>query len=160
MNIFSKWLIRITRPIVWRLANAYDLKIQPPGIPYGRHPVEIEDREDALRHRIPKSTYFNTASGKIKIGKNVVLGEDVKFLTGMHMNIVDAAKCGVSHHHVPESGRDIVIEEGVYIGSGAILVGPVVVKAFSMIAAGAVVVKGVESRTMVAGVPARVVRQY
>lgn len=84
MNIFSKWLIRITRPIVWRLANPYDLKIQPPGIPYGRHPVEIEDRGSTLLHRIPKSTYFNTASGKIKIGKNVALRGDVKFLTDKH----------------------------------------------------------------------------
>lgn len=154
------WFFNRTKPCVWILADAYGLKVQRPGFPYGRHPVEIADKEEALQHRIPRSAYFNTASGRISIGRNVVFGEDVKLLTGMHMNIADSERNGVELHSVPESGRDIVIEEGVYIGSGAIIIGPVVVQAYSMIAAGAVVVKDVKHRTMVAGVPARVVRKY
>jgi len=157
---FFKYLIRITKPYVWRLAEAYDLKVQRPGFGYGRYQVEIEDQDEALRHRIPKSVYFNTASGRIRIGKNVSFGEGVMLLTGMHMNMTDAARNGVQFHNVPESGRDITIEEGVFIGSGAIIVGPVTIKAFSTVAAGAIVVKTVESMTMVACSPATVVRKY
>lgn len=76
------------------------------------------------------------------------------------MNIAEAKNIQGELHAVPESGRDIVVEEGVYIGSGAILVGPVKVGAHATVAAGAVVTKDVEARTMVAGVPAKVMRRY
>jgi acetyltransferase-like isoleucine patch superfamily enzyme len=160
MKLFLKWLIRLTKPLLWRLAEAYDLKVQRPAFPYGRHQIEIAEWEESVCHRIPKSVYFNTASGKISVGKNVVFGEDVKLLTGMHMNIADSKKQGLGLHHVPESGRDIVIEDGVYIGSGAILIGPVTIGAFSVVAAGAVVTRNVEPMTMVGGVPARVLRNF
>ena len=154
-----KQMIGYTKPWDWRLAEAYDLKVQRPAFPYGRHQVEIADPE-SLRHRIPKSVYFNTASGKIAVGKNAIFGEDVKLLTGMHTNIADSKILGVELHHVPDCGRDIIIEEGVYIGSGAIIIGPVVIGAFSTVAAGAVVTKSVAPKTMVGGVPARVLRTF
>ena len=134
--------------------------MHPIAYPHGRHPLEIEGDMMEFRNRIPKSVYFNTASGSIRIGRGVVFGEDVKLLTGMHMNIDQAFRHGVALHHVPESGRDIVIEEGVYIGSAAIIIGPVTIHAYSTIGAGAVVTKNVASRTMVAGVSARTVRKY
>lgn len=90
----------------------------------------------------------------------MVFGEYVQLLTGMHMNIADAKRDQVELHHVPEFGRDITIEEGAYIGSGAIVIGPVTIHANSTVAAGAVVTKDVPARTMVAGVPAQVVRTY
>lgn len=157
---FFFWFVRRTKRYVWVMAEAYDLNVQRAGFPHGRHPVEIEDRDEALRQRIPKSVYFNTASGKISVGRRVVFGEHVRLLTGMHMNIADAQTNKVELHHVPEFGRDIVIEDGAYIGSGATVIGPVTIHAYSTVAAGAVVTKDVPARTMVAGVPARVVRTY
>jgi len=158
-SIFRK-LIFLTKPVVWQLAEAYDLKVQRPGHAYGRHALEIEDRENAIRHNICKSVYFNTSCGAIRLGRRVLISENVMFLTGKHMNIAEAENIQGELHAVPESGRDIVVEEGVYIGSGAILVGPVKVGAHATVAAGAVVTKDVEARTMVAGVPARVMQRY
>lgn len=79
-------------------------------------------------------------------------------LTGKHMDIQEAESLSVSLHAVPESGRDITIEDGCYIGSGAIIVGPCRIGRNSVIAAGAVVGSDVREFTVVAGVPARAIR--
>jgi acetyltransferase-like isoleucine patch superfamily enzyme len=50
-----------------------------------------------------------------------------------------------------------VIEKGVLIGVGAIIVGPVIVGENATIAAGAVVTKDVPPNTTVAGVPAKII---
>jgi acetyltransferase-like isoleucine patch superfamily enzyme len=146
-----KYLIKKSKRYVWMVADAYDIHVQRPGYPYGLNDVIIKDREDALRHRIPKSVYFNTASGTITIESNVVFGEDVKLLTGKHMNIKEASDAAVPLHFVPKSGRDIVIEQGCYIGSSAIVIGPAVIGNFSVIGAGAVVVGNIPPRTLVVG---------
>jgi len=86
----------------------------------------------------------------MSVGKNIVFGEDVKPLTGMHMNIADSRRLGVELHHVPEPGGGIIIEDGVYIGSGA----------FSMVATSAVVAKNVAPMTMAASVPDRMPRNF
>lgn len=63
--------------------------------------------------------HFNTRSGRIVVGPDTVFGEDVRVLTGNHANVREARELGVPLHHVPETGRDIVIDRGCYIGSGA-----------------------------------------
>lgn len=57
------------------------------------------------------------------------------------------------------TAEGIVVEDDVWIGSGAILTDGVRVGKGAVVAAGAVVVDGVEPHTVVAGVPARVVRK-
>ncbi|MHB1116083.1 acyltransferase [Sideroxydans sp.] len=158
MKSIVKWIIRVTKPYVWRLAEAYDIKVERHCHPSGQYPLDVADGPEMARHHIPKSVYFNTRSGRISVGKNVIFGEDVKVLTGKHMNIEEANVAGVSLHHVPEGRRDIIIEEGCYIGSGAIIVGPVMIGNHSVIGAGAVVTRDVPPQTFVAGVPAKVVR--
>lgn len=159
MKSIFKWFIGITKPYVWRLAEAYDIKVERHCHPFGQYPLEVADTPEMAKHHIPKSVYFNTRSGRISVGKNVLFGEDVKVLTGKHMNIEEAVAARTDLHHVPEDGRDILIEEGCYIGSGAIIVGPVVVGNHAVIGAGAVVTKDVPPYTFVAGVPAKFVRK-
>ncbi len=141
------------------MAEAYDLKVQKPGVPLGKHPVMIAGAPDIIGKKIPKSTYFNTACGAITIEENVVMGEDVKFLTGMHLNIAAAEIRGVSHHAVPESGREIHVARGCYIGSNAIVIGPVKIGEYSVIGAGAIVTKDIPPYSVVYGVAASVVRK-
>ena len=54
----------------------------------------------------------------------------------------------------------VSIGKSVWIGMGAIILPGVAIGDFAVVAAGAVVSKNVESCTVVAGVPARVIRQF
>lgn len=152
------WIICITKPLVLKVAGAYGIKVERSGIAYGQHPLVFEGGEEQIRHQTPASVYFNTRSGSIRVGKNTVFGEDVKVLTGKHMNIEEANSHGVELHHVPEEGRDIAIGSGCYIGSGAIIVGPVTIGDFAVIGAGSVVTKDIPAGVFAAGVPAKVIR--
>jgi len=156
-RLFNKF-IKISRPLVWGLARAYDLKIQPPLYASGQYPLIIKGSKEQALNSIPKSVYFNTRSGQIVIGENAVFGEDVKLLTGKHMNVEEANRSKINLHSVPESGRDIEIGKDCYIGSGAIIVGPVIVGDYAVVGAGSVVTKNVPDYAFVAGVPAKLVR--
>ncbi len=156
-NSLYTWFIEFTRPLVWRFAEAYDIRINKAWLAQGQNPLVFEAIE-AARSNTPKSVYFNTRSGSISVGANTVFGEDVKVLTGKHFNIVEAEELGVPLHYVPVVGRDIVIGQGCYIGSGAIVIGGVTIGDYAVIGAGSVVTHDVPSHCFVAGVPARVIR--
>ena len=124
---------------------------------YGEHELTLEDPPEVTLRTVPRSVYFNTRSGRIMVGANTVFGEDVRVLTGKHANLREARQLGVPLHHVPESGRDIVIGRNCYIGTAAIIIGPVTIGDHAVIGAGAVVTHDVEPATFVAGVPAHLV---
>lgn len=159
MGIVSLF-VRLTRPIVWRIANLYDLRIQTHVRPQGQHPVVVAGGDEQARAMIPKSLYCNTRSGSINIGIGSMFGEDVKLLTGKHLSVDEAEAAGMPLHAVPPDGRAIVIGNYCYIGSGAIIIGPVEVGDHAVIGAGSVVTKSVPPRSFVAGVPARVIHQF
>ena len=156
--MFGRSLIQLTAPWVRRLARAYALRVDEHCVALGQHPLIIEDPPAQARAHIPRTVMFNTRSGRIRVGTNTVFGEEVMVLTGKHLHCCDTAAAGFEHHHVLESGRDITIGTGCYIGSRAILIGPLIVGDYAVVGAGAVVTHDVAPRTMVAGVPARVVR--
>jgi len=158
LRSLGRLVVNATRPMVWRLAQAYDLKLERRGWPTGQHPVVFEDEASAAANT-PKSVVFNTRSGAIRVGAGTVFGEDVHLLTGKHLNIAEAAAANLPLHTVPESGREIVIGRHCYFGTGAIVIGPVTIGDHAVVAAGAVVTHDVRPRTMVAGVPARVIRE-
>lgn len=99
---------------------------------------------------------FNTESGEIVVGEHAFFGFRVLVLTGTH----DISAQGQTRQDaVPSRGRDITIEEGAWVASGAIVLGPCTIGASAVVAAGAVVTANVPARAFVAGVPARVVRE-
>ena len=150
--------IRVTGPLVRRLARAYGLRVDEHCVALGQHPLEIEDTPEQARAHIPRTVLFNTRSGHIHVGANTVFGEEVMVLTGKHQHFQEAG--APAHHHVPESGRDVNIGTGCYIGSRALLIGPLNVGDYAVIGAGAVVTDDVAPHTMVAGVPARPVKEF
>ena len=81
-------------------------------------------------------------------------------LTGKHLNIDEAGENSLDLHSVLENGRDVNIGSGCYIGSGAIIIGPVQIGDFSVIGAGSVVTKNVPKKTFYAGNPARMIKQF
>ena len=99
---------------------------------------------------------FNVSSGTITIGENVFFGHNVCLITGTHDPRVQGAE---RKNRWPVDGCDIILHEGVWVGSNATILGPCVVGAHAVIAAGSLVRGDVPPGAMVAGVPARVVRQ-
>jgi acetyltransferase-like isoleucine patch superfamily enzyme len=98
---------------------------------------------------------FNLSSGQITVGDHAFFGHNVSVLTGTH----DWTKFGAERQSaVPNSGRDIVIEEGVWVSSNAVIVAPCRVGANAVVGVGALVLGDVEPYTIVAGNPARVLR--
>lgn len=89
----------------------------------------------------------------IKIGSNVLLGPRVNLLTPEHPIDPEVRKRGL------EFGRPIVIEDGVWIGGAATVIGGVTIGENAIVAAGALVTKDVPKNTIVAGVPARPIRE-
>lgn len=151
-KIFRKLFISL-KPRIRMIADLCDIALLHPWEGMGALNVTFDEPMEKVAHLIPKSVYFNTASGYIHIGKNVVFGEHVMLLTGMHMGKFTSRRHGLPHHSVPPSGRDILIEEGSYIGSGAIIIGPCRIGKNCMIGAGSVVVKDVPDNTLVVGTP-------
>ncbi|NUO38793.1 MAG: hypothetical protein HOQ17_02880 [Gemmatimonadaceae bacterium] len=156
----AAWFVRRTRPYARALAYAYGVRLDWHCEPTGQHPLQIEGGSAQATANIPRSVRFNTRSGAIFVGRDTVFGEDVQVLTGKHLALWEAERAGVPLHHVPESGREIRIGRGCYIGTGAILIGPLVVGDHAVIGAGSVVTHDVPPRTFVAGVPARVIQAH
>ena len=99
---------------------------------------------------------FNTESGTIVVGEHAFFGFRVLVLTGTH----DVAARGAARRDaVPSQGRDVIIEKGAWVASGAIVLGPCTVGESAVVAAGAVVTADVPARVVVGGVPARVIRE-
>ncbi|MGI9100110.1 MAG: acyltransferase [Solirubrobacteraceae bacterium] len=113
------------------------------------------ERVDLAGTAIVNDALLNTVSGSITIGAHAFFGHRVSVLTGTH----DITRRGEERQlAIPQEGRDVHVEEGAWIGSGAIVLGPCRIGAHAVVAAGAVVTGDVAAATVVAGVPARVVR--
>lgn len=98
---------------------------------------------------------FLHSAGGIRIGKSVGIGPGVKILTAVHGE--GALSNPVINNQL--EFREVVIEDGCDIGIGAIILPGVHVGKGAMIGAGSVVTKDVEDYTVVAGNPAKLLRE-
>jgi len=137
---------------------------------------EMRERlSEIIRTTIDKSTTifvpFYTNFGKhITIGKNVFINHACSFLDMGGITIEDDVQIGprvnlvTENHPVDPTKRKyldlkpITIKRNVWIGAGATILPGVTVGENSIVAAGAVVNKGIPANTIVGGVPARVIR--
>ena len=92
------------------------------------------------------------ASAEITIGDNVALGQSVMILTNSHELGPSESRAG------SVIGLPVSIGDGVWIGARTTVLPGVTIGAGAIVAAGSVVNRDVEADTMVAGVPARLVR--
>lgn len=98
------------------------------------------------------NTLFNTNSGTVTIGDYTIFGHNCMVITGTH----DVTKTDRDRQLFASTGRDITIGRGVWIASGAIILGPCTIGDNVVIAAGSVVLPGVYlDGYMYAGNPAR-----
>jgi maltose O-acetyltransferase len=89
---------------------------------------------------------------KVTIGSHVQLGHHVVLLTINHDVGPSSARCG------PQMTAPIQIGNGVWVASRVTILPGVTIGDGAVIAAGAVVSRDVDPNTLVAGVPARLVR--
>jgi acetyltransferase-like isoleucine patch superfamily enzyme len=92
---------------------------------------------------------------QISLAPQVTLAERVLILT--HLNV------GYRDHplqsHFPAMSAPVVIQRGAFIGANVTLLAGVTVGQGSFVAAGSVVTRDVPAHTLVAGAPARVMRE-
>lgn len=96
---------------------------------------------------------FGVPVRKVIIGRNVLVGPRVMFETMSHGLV-----------HIPGLGRgaqarEIIVEDEVWIGAGAVITQGVTIGRGAVVAAGAVVTRSVEAYTLVGGVPAKLIRK-
>jgi len=89
--------------------------------------------------------------GGVDIGDQVLIGPNVNIITTGH-------PLQPSQRRAYVEAKPIVIEKNVWIATGATIIGGVTVGENSVVAAGAVVTKDVPPNSLVAGVPAQIIR--
>jgi acetyltransferase-like isoleucine patch superfamily enzyme len=124
---------------------------------------------DARFRLIPP--FFTTCGQNLRIGRNVFInqnctiydlapvsiGDDV--LIGPNVSLItDGHPVAPSQRTAYVVARPITVERGVWIATGAIVIGGVTIGENSVVAAGSVVTKDVPANTLVGGNPARVIR--
>ena len=90
---------------------------------------------------------------EVHIGHHVMIGPHVQIYTAAHLLQAEPRIQGW------EVAKPIVIEDNVWIGGGAILLPGVTIGRNAVVGAGAVVSRSVPANTVVAGNPARVIRE-
>ena len=97
----------------------------------------------------------NTIIGPVKIGHHVNLAQGIT-VTALNHNFDDTNK------RIDEQGvstNAVTIEDDVWIGANAVILPGVTIGNHCVVAAGAVVTKDVPPHSLVAGVPAKVIKQ-
>lgn len=101
---------------------------------------------------IGKNCFFDLRN-KIIIGNNVVISMNTSLITHL-----DVGTSVLREIYKPSSGR-IKINDNCYVGAGAIILMNTELGEGSFVAAGSVVTRDVPPFTLVAGVPAKVIKQ-
>ena len=97
----------------------------------------------------------NTVIGPVTIGNHVNLAQGIT-VTALNHNFVDPEK------RIDEQGVNttpVIIEDDVWIGANAVVLPGVRIGNHSVIAAGAVVTKDVPPHSIVAGIPAKIIKK-
>lgn len=98
---------------------------------------------------------FLHAAGDLTIGRNVGVGPGVRVITSMH----EEAGRDTPILHSPLRFAPVLIEDDADLGVGSVVLPGVRIGRGAQVGAGAVVTKDVPAYTVVAGNPARVLRE-
>lgn len=127
------------------------------GVKFG-HSVQISAARDATISIGERSTInFGSvlvARSSIKIGNDVMAGEYLSIRDNDH----EYSMAGIPMRNQGYSVADIVIEDDVWIGRCVTICKGVVIGKGSVIAANSVVTKSVQAFSIVAGVPAKIIK--
>jgi acetyltransferase-like isoleucine patch superfamily enzyme len=111
-------------------------------------------------------------SGHLEIGNNVFINYGSSLVASNHVKIGNDAMIGThvmimdcDFHRVEDkawdtTGLPIIVEDRAWLGNRSIILKGVTIGHDAVVAAGSVVTRNVPPRTVVAGVPAKVVREF
>ena len=97
----------------------------------------------------------NTVIGPVTIGSHVNLAQGIT-ITALNHNFKDKTQ------HIDDQGvskNPVIIGDDIWIGANAVILPGVNIGNHSVVAAGAVVTKDVPAHSLVAGVPAKVIKE-
>lgn len=97
---------------------------------------------------------FIQVRGKVSIGNDVIFGPYVKVFSENH-NFEDLE---IPIKNQGETRLEVIIEDNVWVGANATILGGVVIGKGSIVAANALVNKSVAPYSIVGGVPARIIK--
>lgn len=98
---------------------------------------------------------YNTIIGPVTIGSHVNLAQGIT-ITALNHNFDDSEK------RIDQQGvttKEVVLEDDIWVGANAVILPGVTIGKHAVVAAGAIVTKDVPPHSLVAGVPAKVIRQ-
>ena len=133
------------------------MNMEGPSTVFG--PITLRPLNGTRNIFIGKGSFLNTEvrfgcpGAKIIIGNEVAVGPRVSFETTSH---------GLVHQEGIGRGstyKDIIVEDGVWIGAGSTILLGVTIGKGSVVAAGSVVTKDVPPMCVVGGVPAKVIKK-
>ena len=171
MDLNSEKYQEIQKVIDKNLELVQELNMKPRTIDQTRKIVsEIigEELDESVEIRLPFQTDFGA---NIHIGKNVYINNGSMFtdmggiylddnvLIGPNVTIVS-----VNHQMQPNNRRNLVlkpvhIEKNAWLGAGVIVTPGVTIGENAVVGAGAVVTHDVAKNTVVAGVPAKIIKK-
>lgn len=161
LKYFSRGLILIR--LVWR--RFCMILLRPAFRKCGKHVLfdpadhfNFENIELGDYVSIGKGATFLATESRIILGNKVLLGPNVTIIGGNHNTSVVGKYMYDVLEKRPCDDQDVVIEEDVWIGANAIILKGVTIRRGAIVAAGALVNKDVPPYSIVAGVPARVIR--
>ncbi len=104
----------------------------------------------------PGCMLSSVGEATIRLGSHIDVAPQVTILTGSHRIDVEGAHIGGEGY-----AASVEVGDGCWLGAKSLLLPGVILPKKTMVAAGAVVTKPIESQmSLVAGVPAKVARQY
>lgn len=108
---------------------------------------------------IGRGAKFSARHAQIFIGSKVMFGPNVTIRGGNHNTSVVGKFMADVYSKRETDDQNVIIEDDVWVGAGAIILKGVIIRRGSVVAAGAVVTKSFPPYSVLGGVPAKLIKK-
>lgn len=149
-KVFRRFLMYLLKPLFKSYGKGFIFD------PFGNYTYEnISVGDDVF---IASGATFLSTNSTISIGSKVMFGPNVTIIGGDHNSSCIGRFMFDVIEKIPENDLPIVIENDVWVGSGAIILKGVRIGRGSIVAAGSLVLREVPPYSIVGGIPAKVLK--
>lgn len=143
-------------------------------IAYGNNLKKMEVVKELISKNYKFATVISSdsyISSYVEIGKGCIINPNVTIMpnTKIGSYVIIHSGCVIEHDNIIEdfvniapgvtTAGNVIIKEGSYIYTGATIIPKVKIGNWSLVGAGAVVIKDVEEKDIIAGNPARIIKK-